>query len=96
MLERIWAYGDEVYVKEVKKGFMLRPLDRDKLIALAEDENDNDCDSIRRTKACLGKDKDLARGIVCLFEDWEVFAPHIHHDKEMEDSWHVTFYVCVL
>ena len=75
---------------------MLRPLDRDKLVALAEDDNNNDCDSIRRTKACLDEDQDLARGIVCLFEGWEVFAPYIHRDKEVEDSWHVTFRVCVL
>lgn len=96
-LRWIWAYGDEAYVKEVKKGSMLRPLDRDKLLALGENENDNDCESIRRIKTCLGNEKNLAKGIVCLFEKWGVFAPYIRRDKEeTEDSWHVTFYVCVL
>ena len=96
MLQRIWAYGDDVYVNKVKKGSMLRPLDRDKLAALAKDDNDADCESIRRTKACLGKDKDLARGTVCLFEGWEVFVPHIHRDKGVEGSWHIRFRVRVL
>ena len=91
MLQRIWAYGDDVYVKKVKKGSMLRPLDCDKLAALTKDDNDSDCESIRRTKACLGKDKDLASGIVCLFEGWEVFAPRIH---QMEDHWVLRLRVC--
>lgn len=96
MLQWIWAYGNNVYVNEVKKGSMLRPLDLDKLGALAEEDKDADCDSIRRTKACLGKKKDLARGTMCLFEGWEVFVPYIHRDKEVESRWYITFRVCVL
>ncbi|KAL9134547.1 MAG: hypothetical protein Q9175_004260 [Cornicularia normoerica] len=91
MLQWLWAYGDEVYIINVKKGYMLRTLDYRKLDTLAEDDNDADCDSIRHTKACLGEEKDIGRGIVYLFEGWEVFAPLIHRDKEVEDSWHVTF-----
>lgn len=91
MLQWIWAYGDKVYETNVKKGSILRPLDYSKLDALIEEDNDADCDSIRRTKACLGKEKDLARGIMCLFEGWEVFTPCIHRDKEAENTWEVTF-----
>lgn len=96
MLQWIWAYGDKVYETNVKKGSILRPLDYSKLDALIEEDNDADCDSIRRTKAFVGKEKDLARGIMCLFEGWEVFTPCIHRDKEAENTWEVTFRVCVL
>ena len=96
MLQWLWAYGDEVYMKKVKEGSMLRPLDSLKLNMLVQDDNDADCDSIRLTKAYLGEDKDLARGIMCLFEGWEVFSPRIHRDKEVGSSWHITFRVCVL
>ena len=96
LLQWIWAYGDEVYIVSVRKGSMLRPLDYRKLNMLAEEDSDADCDSIRRTKTCLGKEKDLARGIVCLFEGWEVFAPRINRDKEVENNWHVIFRVCVM
>ena len=95
MLQWLWDYGDEVYINKVKTGSMLRPLDYRKLDMLDEDDNDADCESIRRTKACLGKEKDLARGAMCLFEGWEVFVPCIHRDKEVEGSWHITFRVCV-
>lgn len=91
MLQWIWAYGDEVYIGKVKEGSMLRPLNYLKLDMLVEDDNEADCDSIRNTKACLGEEKDLARGIVCLFEGWEVFSPRIHRDKEVGNGWHVTF-----
>lgn len=96
LLQWLWDYGDEVYIINVKRGSMLRPLDYSKLDMLAEDDNDDDCDSIQRTKACLGKEKDLARGIMCLFEGWEVFAPLIHRHGGAENSWHVTFRVCSL
>ena len=96
MLQWIWAYGDELYTLNVNKGSMLRPLDYLKLDMLAKDDNDADCDSIRRTKTCLGKEKDLARGIVCLFEGWEIFAPRIHREKKDENIWHVTFRVRVM
>ena len=95
MLQRLWDYGNEVYLTNVKRGSMLRPLDYRKLDMLDEDDDDNDeCDSIQRTKAYLGKEKDLARGIMCLFEGWEVFVPRIHRDGGAENSWHVTFRVC--
>ena len=75
---------------------MLRPLDYRKLDTLIQGDNDTDCDSIRRTKAVLGKEKDLSRGIMCLFEGWKVFAPHIDRQKEVEPSWSITFCVCIL
>ncbi len=75
---------------------MLRPLDRRKLDALAVPDNDAECDSIRRTKAYLAKEKDLARGVMCLFEGWDVFEPRIHHDREAENKWQIKFRVCVL
>ena len=98
LLQWLWDYADQVYIINVTRGSMLRPLDYRKLDMLAEDDNKNndDCDSIQRTKACLGKEKDLARGIMCLFEGWEVFVPRIHRDGGAENSWHVTFRVCNL
>lgn len=96
LLQWLWRYGDEVSAVNMKKGSMLRPLDYYKLETLTEDDNDADCDSIRRTKACLGKEKDLARGVVCLFEGWEVFAPFIHRTKGNESYWQIGFRVCVL
>lgn len=97
MLQWLWDYGNEVYLTNVKSGSMLRPLDYRKLDMLDKDDDDNDeCDSIQRTKACLGKEKDLARGIMCLFEGWEVFVPRIHRYGGAEDRWHITFRVCNL
>ena len=94
MLQWLWAYWDELYIASVKNGSMLRPLDYQKLDALAKTDDDADCDSIRRAKAHLGKEKNLPTGIVSLFEGWEVFAPQIHHDKDVERCWWITFCVC--
>lgn len=80
----------------VKNGSMLRPLDCRKLDALDEDDNDADCESIRRTKTCLGREKDLASGTMCLFEGWDVFVPHFHRGNGVEDNWHIRFRVCDL
>ena len=96
LLQWLWEYGDQVCINNVEKGTMLRPLDYRKLELLAEDGNDSGCGSVRRIKIYLGKEKDLARGIVCLFEGWELFAPLLHCDIEAESNWHVTFRVCIL
>ena len=95
MLQWLWAHGNEVYIANVKNGTMLRPLDDRKLSMLERADNEADDDSIRRTKASLGKEKDLAGGIICLFEGWDIFVPVMHRGKEMESIWHVTFRVCM-
>lgn len=96
MLQSIWAYGNEVYINNMKKTSSLQPLDSRKLDALAQDIDNADCDCIRFTKILLGKRKFLDRGIMCLFQGWEVFEPRFHRDEEVENKWRVTFRVCII
>lgn len=95
MLQWLWAYGEEIYSANVKNGSMVRPLDPCKLAALVYADGATECDFIQDTKAYLSEKKDLASGVLCLFNDWEVFAPSLDRDTERDEKWRLTFWVCV-
>lgn len=95
MLQWFWAYGEETYATNVKNGSMVRPLDPCKLAALVHADGTDQYDFIQETKIYLSEKKDLANGVRCLFDGWQVFAPRLHHDKERDEKWRLTFQVCV-
>lgn len=92
MLQWLWAYGEEIYSANVKNGSMVRPLDPCKLAALVYADGATECDFIQDTKAYLSEKKDLASGVFCLFNDWEVFAPSLDRDTERDEKWRLTFW----
>ncbi|KAL9067421.1 MAG: hypothetical protein Q9161_006930 [Pseudevernia consocians] len=91
MLRWLWFYGEETYATNVKNGSMVRPLDPCRLAALASVKGSDECDFVQSAKAYLSKEKDLANGVLCLFEGWEVFAPRLRREKEWDEKWHLTF-----